>query len=987
MDFNHENGVDAPTSTPNSDGNFGTVESKSHINPSPEITVPQPFSAIGQAATEQLKALGYCDGDRVYLRALGPTPQKLDATFPNLPIGRLEALNHQGHGIYFVVNGGGHCDNDVTACRAIFYEHDDLEIEKQLDLWRLLNLPVPTIQVRTGGKSIHSYWAFREPLEPNEWRALQADLLEMANADRSIKNPSRVMRLAGFTHQKTGVVASIETNSGVLYDAAKLRELVPVAQPKPDPAPEPRRVPSGAPTNLSSGGGAIADFLLQKIYPRLGPEQIYGGCNLSKTGKRWQGSCPWHDSKTGTAFWVKVTEDGATYRYACPTCTGNKFHGPVAYVHALRTGRHESPRGDDFIQAVIALADLAGTGNEFLELVAGFGSGGMKPVINGQSLEPPDEAIDGLTTETETAEDSAMPPTPATPARSPAPIAANVIDPFAHFGLPTLSQQQAMLQQSGSDDGLSTAESRAGVEVLLGLAKELPRGLLPAFEPAFEAMAKSFNIPAAAYIGMLLPMMASQIPSGVKLELAPNSNQFAPAILNTALVGEPASGKSKIRELMLEVLHILQKEKLAAYKKEQATYKKELREYELATQKNRKGKVVVEQFTAYGEADDREEKEEPTAPVCRRHYVNNTTIEALIKRLVQNPGRSILWTLDELAAMLNGANAHRGGKGADVETILSLNDGGVGSLDRAGDEPLSYEASASICGGFQPSVLKKQVLADQGTDNGLWARFLFIEVPTTKKNRPGEGVTIDVKPVLLTTFRNLNEFPMELTLRLSAEAQEIAGQWHDETEEYRINPSLSTYERSSWAKSQGYAYRVALIAHCGEAAANGQTSPGMEISAATLKAAIRFVRYCLGQGRAIFASFGATSDDEEAARISQVIENYKGRTISHRDIRPKLPKIKNRSTGNWDKADAETCKKFLRKLCDLGYAKPVIDGDFSKVEVLDPGLDPILDPSGPTLDPSKVQSKPLLSKDLSVLGPNGPKFLEKEDEIEEWVVA
>jgi hypothetical protein len=225
MDFCHENGDAAATASPNSETCYGSESNNSHADSSPKTTAPQPFPAI-----EQLRALGYRDGDRVYLRAIGPNgAQKFEATFPDLPIEQLQALNSQGDGIYFVVNGGGHCDADVAECRSIFYEHDDLEIELQLGLWRSLGLPVPTIQISTGGKSIHSYWNFREPLETALWRRLQADLLEMADADRSIKNPSRVMRLAGFAHQTTGAIATIETNSGILYDAAELRELIPMA--------------------------------------------------------------------------------------------------------------------------------------------------------------------------------------------------------------------------------------------------------------------------------------------------------------------------------------------------------------------------------------------------------------------------------------------------------------------------------------------------------------------------------------------------------------------------------------------------------------------------------------------------------------------------------------------------------------------------------------------------------------------------------------
>jgi hypothetical protein len=76
------------------------------------------------------------------------------------------------------------------------------------ELWRFpkgsrcesLELPEPTFRVDTGGKSVHSYWVFTQPIPIADWGELQGDLLEYVDGDRSIKNPSRVMRLAGCWH-------------------------------------------------------------------------------------------------------------------------------------------------------------------------------------------------------------------------------------------------------------------------------------------------------------------------------------------------------------------------------------------------------------------------------------------------------------------------------------------------------------------------------------------------------------------------------------------------------------------------------------------------------------------------------------------------------------------------------------------------------------------------------------------------------------------
>lgn len=168
-------------------------------------------------AIAQLKALGYQDDETVYFRALkdksnGGGGINFQAPASQLPIEKIESLQAQEYGIYFVVNGGGNSDKDVKKCRAIFYEHDNLDKDISAKLWRDLGLPEPTFQIDTGGKSIHTYWVLNEPITPEQWRVLQADLLEFADADRSLKNPSRVMRLAGAYHQATGRQSTIILN-------------------------------------------------------------------------------------------------------------------------------------------------------------------------------------------------------------------------------------------------------------------------------------------------------------------------------------------------------------------------------------------------------------------------------------------------------------------------------------------------------------------------------------------------------------------------------------------------------------------------------------------------------------------------------------------------------------------------------------------------------------------------------------------------------
>jgi len=121
-------------------------------------------------------------------------------------------------GVYVVINNGGDKDADISECIALFCEWDDKPKDWQVSAWQELGLPEPTMQVDTGGKSIHNYWVLSSPVPPVRWRTTMQRLLDYADADRSLKNPSRVMRLPGTPHPETGELAQVLHVSDKLYD-------------------------------------------------------------------------------------------------------------------------------------------------------------------------------------------------------------------------------------------------------------------------------------------------------------------------------------------------------------------------------------------------------------------------------------------------------------------------------------------------------------------------------------------------------------------------------------------------------------------------------------------------------------------------------------------------------------------------------------------------------------------------------------------------
>jgi predicted P-loop ATPase len=139
----------------------------------------------------------------------------------------LEQWTRCRFGIYVVINNGGDNDSSIISCLALFIEHDDLSIEKQAVCWKGI-LPEPTIQTFTGGRSLQQYWVFTSPIEPERWLVLQEKLIAALKSDPSVKNPSRLMRLPGYTYYnkkgEQGPAASIYACSGTKYTAEELEK-------------------------------------------------------------------------------------------------------------------------------------------------------------------------------------------------------------------------------------------------------------------------------------------------------------------------------------------------------------------------------------------------------------------------------------------------------------------------------------------------------------------------------------------------------------------------------------------------------------------------------------------------------------------------------------------------------------------------------------------------------------------------------------------
>jgi hypothetical protein len=101
-------------------------------------------------------------------------------------------------GIYFVVNSGGDCAEDITRINGFFAEMDDGALASQHAKYDASPL-MPAVRIETL-KSVHGHWPAAPGVTLDEFGEIQRRLIHHFKSDPKIKDRSRVMRLPGFNH-------------------------------------------------------------------------------------------------------------------------------------------------------------------------------------------------------------------------------------------------------------------------------------------------------------------------------------------------------------------------------------------------------------------------------------------------------------------------------------------------------------------------------------------------------------------------------------------------------------------------------------------------------------------------------------------------------------------------------------------------------------------------------------------------------------------
>ncbi len=798
-------------------------------------------------AQRQLDLLGYTPEETVFLRFFFHSSDPRSGALNVSGIDPTVIEKHQvdGRGCYLVVNGGGNKDENVTHCRALFYEHDDLDKESQLLLWKTLELPEPTFQVDTGGKSIHSYWVLNKPVSPQEWKPLQKDLLEYADADRSNKNPSRVMRLAGAWHVSPEGTSQtkIVTESGKRYSFEELRAVVPVQEDKPV-------VSKPAPVNAAVKRSPVSNQLPR--HPDLIQLPVLESVPLLL--------CLPHEIRGKVANGVAI---GTGHNNEAVGAVGQCIYEYAEYLTSI--GQPFYPSAEDLFTQ---FSQTSGVNQretqmriDWLEKCQRHDPQFKKSVENcvrgwywnthvrplkEKTVEPQDakNAIVGTT--------PSVVPTPSNPdGASFKAIVVGVEEILALEGKSEI-EKRFLLSQYQKETNCDRKIFDEIIQDLIGkqeIEESLERPslqsdvseldiqyILPGLAEDIRKAAKKSGIDPAMIVHYLIPAIGALVGPRLKLEI--NGTHVEPAIAWHIVVESSGEGKTRALDLITPWFKARQKESkdkfdqdLKNYQVEKAVWDKEFKQ------------------------DPENAGEEPVKPERERYFLLGKTTPEALNSILGGQKYGVFQPRDEVGGMFKGMGQYSKGENEHTESLLECHGGAGVDVTRMRAEARVYSTQSHLCiaGGIQPGIFN-QIFSDPNDSQGLQARFQFL-VPEQSsgkycRDRNKKALSLPKKlDKLFWTLMDDRSDPTTNLIQLSEEAFNLVADYHDEVKaQSRASNNLAI---KAWLSklAQTMIGRYTLLLHSFDHA-QSQNNDGFNlgvIGTETVRRAIHFCEFLRGQ--------------------------------------------------------------------------------------------------------------------------------------------
>jgi hypothetical protein len=471
---------------------------------------------------------------------------------------------------------------------------------------------------------------------------------------------------------------------------------------------------------------------------------------------------------------------------------------------------------------------------------------------------------------------------------------------------------------------------------------------------------------------------------GQSREAVRSSTHKQSAALYLASLGGPGSGKSPAMSAAVDPVKKHQQELKRDYEAEKELYEDKRRAYE----------ADKKQAANDGHPAPRP-PEKPTFP---RTWVDDTTIEAMAKRLDENP-RGLYLMQDELAGWMKGFDQYKsGGKGNTRQKYLQIWSNETISVDRVGnDEPTIVEHPfVTIYGGIQPRLLGE--IAD-GRDDGFLDRFLVSYPEPHVSYENDNEVSYEAEESYNELIRRLykGETPPKPVHITKAAKDLLKFHSHRISDEQKYG-DMSEGLKNAWSKMRAYLIRISLIMAVCRVAEN---DPGEDekITAKDVENAAALVEYFKGMAR---KAYGQINSSDTTSKVAfELISLLRERSVikaSADELRqmlpssPETPEATSRLVQNIAKThpfiDFERGWKHDSRIIRLRLIEEEPVGTVGSVGE-DPALDDHTTPGVPGVSDSATHSNTSKQQSPAIgatVTPDAPVALEEESIVHERAV-
>ena len=342
------------------------------------------------------------------------------------------------------------------------------------------------------------------------------------------------------------------------------------------------------------------------------------------------------------------------------------------------------------------------------------------------------------------------------------------------------------------------------------------------------------------------------------------------ASLFVAVVASPGAMKTPAAKVAKKPAFERQRNLSKDYAEEKGDWKREVREWEVEKRDAQKA----------GEPAP----EEPAVPSMSRCVASDTTVEALVSILEDNP-RGLLIHRDELAGWVRSMDQYKGGKGSDRQHWLNLwstDEVIVDRKSRMGEPVILAKPFVSLFGGIQPSMLGE---LGAGTEDGLMDRFLFAYPAPRHVRFTEDEVSEEAEEEYADLYRKLADLrlatdehgdPNPKPLRLTRRAKDLFAKTVDSLGAEVLEPGFPGRLEGVWSKLRGYLARLSLVL----AVCRCATSRAMEerIEHGDVEAASQLLAYFKAHAKRVYAELAAPDPlDLLAAELRGLLEESGGR--------------------------------------------------------------------------------------------------------------